>query len=119
MIRYTAFLIGLGLLILGSYVTPQPDWDIPISIIMATLTFLTAERTLSILLNKQWKLFPLAIFYVWISTDGSYWLYWSIANPDALVLRWVAFQVDILLYVSCMIVFSEARLLDEKYFKST
>lgn len=34
--------IGLGLLIAGAYLTPAPDWDIGVSILMAGFTYLTA-----------------------------------------------------------------------------
>jgi hypothetical protein len=37
--KIVTFLIGLGLLIMGSFVFPAPDWDIPISIIMASLVW--------------------------------------------------------------------------------
>lgn len=34
--------VGIGLLVLGSFYLPAPDWDIPISFIMAVLTYLVA-----------------------------------------------------------------------------
>lgn len=34
--------LGVALLILGSFYHPTPDWDIPISLIMATLAYLAA-----------------------------------------------------------------------------
>lgn len=34
--------LGIALLIIGSFYYQAPDWDIPISLIMATLAYLTA-----------------------------------------------------------------------------
>ena len=114
MLRYTAFAIGLALLVIGSYTMPQPDWDITISVIMAILTLLTAEYWLKTVLDTNWKAMPLAFFLAWFSLDGSYWLYWSFIDPSALELRWVALPVNILLYISCAVVFTEASYLDSQ-----
>lgn len=114
MLRYTAFAIGLALLVIGSYTIPQPDWDITISVIMAILTLLTAEYWLKTVMTLKWKTMPLAFFLAWFSLDGSYWLYWSFMDPAALELRAVAFPVNVLLYIACAVIFSEARLLDNK-----
>ena len=34
--------IGIALLVAGSFLTPAPDWDIPVSFIMAAFTYLFA-----------------------------------------------------------------------------
>lgn len=45
--------IGLALLIAGSIYQPAPDWDIPISIIMALFTYLTAAWSMRTLLQRD------------------------------------------------------------------
>ena len=39
--------VGIALLILGSFYYGAPDWDIPISFIMAILAYLTAPWSLA------------------------------------------------------------------------
>jgi hypothetical protein len=64
--------IGILLLIAGAICFPTPDWDIPISLIMAVLAYLTAPWSLRMILERQWKLVPLAVFLTWVTIDGSY-----------------------------------------------
>ncbi len=47
--------IGLALLALGSYYTPAPDWDIPVSVIMATFTYLSAPWSMRVILERKWR----------------------------------------------------------------
>lgn len=75
---------GVTLLIAGSIYTPAPDWDIPISLIMATSTYLTAPCSLRILLERDWRHAPLALVSTWFSVDGCYTLYWHF--KDSVVL---------------------------------
>jgi hypothetical protein len=77
---------GIILLILGSIYQPAPDWDIPISFIMAGLTYLTAPCSLRTVLERNWRVLPLALFCTWLSVDGCYALYWHFMDPDALQL---------------------------------
>ena len=44
---------GIALLILGSFYYEAPDWDIPVSLIMATLAYLTAPWSLRVLIERQ------------------------------------------------------------------
>jgi len=97
-----SLLCGLSLLIFGSYYMPAPDWDIPISFIMAIFTYLTAPWGMRVLLEKQWKNFPLMLFYTWLSVDGCYWLYWYYKNPQALeLMRTANFPASLSLYFTC------------------
>ena len=75
---------GIAILIAGSYLQPAPDWDIPISFLMAFSTYLFAPITSRTLARRQWKYLPLALFGMWFSVDGIYWLYWSWRDPVAL-----------------------------------
>lgn len=67
---------GITLLILGSFYFPAPDWDIPISFIMALFAYLTASWSLHVIVDRQWQLFPLMLFFTWFTVDGCYALYW-------------------------------------------
>ena len=84
--KLATFAAGLALLILGSFYYQAPDWDIPVSIIMATFTYLTAGWSMRVILFRQWRDWPLMLFFTWWCVDGSYALYWAIVNPAALAL---------------------------------
>ena len=99
--KLVTFAIGLGLLIVGSFYYRAPDWDIPISIIMATITYFAAPWSIRVILKRQWKLFPAMLFITWFAVDGCYWIYWSYQNPEALVMRDVNFPASLSLYAIC------------------
>lgn len=82
---FTLFL-GIALLVLGSYVTPAPDWDIPISLIMAFFTYLAAPWSLHVILKRQWACLPVMAFVTWFSVDGCYAIYWHLKDPAVLAL---------------------------------
>jgi hypothetical protein len=67
--------IGVALLIAGSIYTPAPDWDIPVSLIMAVFAYLTAPWSLRTLLERRWRHWPAMLFVTWLSVDGCYALY--------------------------------------------
>lgn len=97
--------IGLSLLIAGSRYYRAPDWDIPISVIMAIFAYTTAPWSMRVLVKRQWKNIPLMLFLTWFSVDGSYWLYWRLVNPQALALmRDVNFPASLVLYGTCGLV---------------
>lgn len=98
---FTLF-IGLSLLICGSFYYQSPDWDIPISFIMAFFTYMSAPWSLRIILERRWKHFPLMLFFTWFSVDGCYWLYWHFKNPSALeMMREANFYASLSLYGIC------------------
>lgn len=78
--------IGLALLIAGARLTPAPDWDIPISIIMAGVAYVTAPWCMRVLIERQWRWWPAMVCLTWFGVDGCYALYWSTVNPNALAL---------------------------------
>lgn len=97
--------IGLLLLILGSFYYQAPDWDIPISIIMATLTYLSASWSLHVLTERRWSTLPLMLFIMWFCVDGCYSIYWYFVDPIALALmRDVNFLASLSLYGMCGLV---------------
>lgn len=97
--------IGLGLLIFGSYFYDAPDWDVPISIIMAGLTYLAAPATIRILLYRRWSLLPATLLIMWFCVDGCYWIYWTVRNPHVLpLMREVNFFASSALYGICGVI---------------
>jgi hypothetical protein len=101
------FAIGLALLLYGAAAYSLPDWDVPVSILMAALTYLTAAFVIHILrtkyptLRRRIVFYAIAFFLVWVSVDGSYWAYWSLVNPDSLMLRNAQYQTSLCLYFLC------------------
>jgi hypothetical protein len=93
--------IGLGLLLVGADYYHVPDWDYAISFVMAILTYLTAPWVARTLMARRWRMLPLGLFWYWLSVDGSYWLYWSLVNPEALVMREANFYASSCLYFLC------------------
>ena len=94
--------IGLTLLILGARFTPAPDWDVPVSLLMAGGTYLTAPWSLHVLLERRWRLLPMAALAAWVSVDGAYALYWWWRAPPVLALmRDVNFPASLALYAIC------------------
>lgn len=97
--------IGLTLLIAGSFYYQAPDWDIPICFIMAFFAYLSAAWSLRVVVERQWKNFPLMALYSWFTVDGCYWLYWHFKNPLALqLMREANFLASLSLYVMCGLV---------------
>ncbi len=94
--------IGVALLIAGSYFQPAPDWDIPISFIMAFFAYLTAPWSLRVIVERRWRWWPAMLFATWFTVDGCYWIYWSLKNPVALdLMREANWPASLCLYVMC------------------
>ena len=97
--------IGITLLVAGSYYTPAPDWDIPISLIMAFLAYLTAPWSLRVIVERRWRWWPLMLFATWFTVDGCYWIYWRFKNPVALdMMREANLPASLSLYAMCGLV---------------
>lgn len=96
---------GIALLILGSFYYDAPDWDIPISIIMAGFAYTTAPWSFRVILERKWRLWPAMLFATWFTVDGCYAIYWSFRNPMALeMMRDVNFPASLSLYGMCGII---------------
>jgi hypothetical protein len=94
--------LGIALLVLGSFYYEAPDWDIPISLIMAMLAYLAAPWSLRVIVERKWRLWPAVLFVTWFTVDGSYWLYWRFKNPAALeLMRDANFFASLCLYAIC------------------
>lgn len=104
-------LIGLTLLIVGSYWYEAPDWDVPISIIMAGLSYLTAAWVMRVVLLCKWRQLPVALFLTWWTVDGCYAVYWHYANPEALALmREVNWPASLVLFGACGLIWNVPNL---------
>ena len=100
--KLVSLLIGVMLLIAGSYYYKAPDWYIPISLIMALVAYLTAPWSMRVLVKRQWRKFPLMLFFVWFGVDGCYSIYWFFVDPIALeIMRDVNFMASLTLYCIC------------------
>ena len=100
--KLTSLAIGIALLVAGSYYYDAPDWDVPISFIMALLAYLTAPWSVRVLLERKWKLWPAMLFATWFTVDGCYAIYWHFKNPDALEqMRDANFPASLALYEFC------------------
>ncbi len=96
---------GIALLIAGAFYYEAPDWDVPISLIMALLTYLTAPWSMRVILERQWKKWPAMLFATWFTVDGSYWLYWRFKDPVALeMMREANFPASLSLYLICGVI---------------
>ena len=96
------FLVGLALLLLGAGYAP--DWDIGICFVMAGFAYLTAEYSLRAFIHRDVRKLPLAVLFTWWTVDGCYWLYWSMVDAHALVMRDVNWPASLCLYVACGLV---------------
>ena len=97
--------LGIALLIAGSFYYQAPDWDIPISLIMAILAYLTAPWSLRVIMERRWHLWPAMLFATWFTVDGSYWVYWHFKNAIALeLMREANFLASLSLYGMCGVV---------------
>jgi hypothetical protein len=103
--KLASLTIGIGLLILGSFYYQAPDWDIPISIIMAIFAYLAAPWSLRVILERKWRLWPAMLFATWFTVDGCYAIYWHFKNPDALdLMREANFPASLSLYGICGVI---------------
>jgi|GEM_PF-1292264 len=97
--------LGIALLIIGSFYYEAPDWDIPISFIMAVLAYLTAPWSMRVLVERKWRLWPLMLFFTWFTVDGCYAIYWYFKNPIVLEqMRDANFPASLTLYGICGLV---------------
>lgn len=100
--KLTTLGVGIALLVLGAYVYDAPDWDVPISFIMALMAYLTAPWSLRVIVERRWRWWPLMLLATWWTVDGCYALYWHYRNPVALALmRDANFPASLSLYGMC------------------
>ena len=66
--------VGIALLIAGSFVYQAPDWDTPISLIMAGFSYLTASWSMHVMVERRWRHWPLMLFLTWCRC--ALWMAW-------------------------------------------
>ena len=116
--KLCTLLAGIALLVFGSYFDPAPDWDISISVIMATLTYLSAPWSVRVWIERRWRAFPLMLFFTWFSVDGCYALYWHFQNPQALeLMRSANFPASLSLYGICGVIWLYQGSLSDRKFR--
>ncbi len=97
--------IGIALLVAGSFFYEAPDWDIPISFIMAVMAYLTASWSMHAIVERRWWQWPTMLFWTWFTVDGCYWLYWHFKNPVVLeLMREANAPASLSLYWMCGLV---------------
>lgn len=100
--KLLSFAIGLGLLIVGSRLTALPDWNIPVSIIMAIATYLSSSWVVRVFITRRWNLMPAALLTAWGTIYGCYVGYWNFADPAVgSMLPGLAIAEVAFLYVLC------------------
>lgn len=103
--KLITLLIGIALLVAGSFYFKAPDWDIPISFIMAILAYLTAPWSLRIILERKWWQWPAMLCVTWFTVDGCYAIYWHFKDPSALeMMRAANFPASLSLYGICGVI---------------
>jgi len=108
--------VGITLLIAGSFYYDLPDWNIPISLIMAAFAYFTAPWSLRVIIERRWRLWPAMLFITWFSVDGCYAIYWHFKNPAALaMMRDVNFPASLSLYGICGIIWMYQGSLRQMY----
>ncbi|MBV8659321.1 MAG: hypothetical protein JO142_15980 [Burkholderiales bacterium] len=93
------FALGLGWLIWGAFYYQFTDWDVGVSILMAGVTFLTADWCIDVLMRRQWRKLPLVIFFAWLAVDGVY-VAWHTFAGNAM-LRGDQWPTSLCLYLLC------------------
>jgi len=100
--KLATFTLGVALMIAGAIYTPAPDWDVPISVIMPVITYLTAPCAVRTLIDHRWRHLLLALFFTWFSVDGCYALYWHYRDPFVLeTMRSANAPISLILYGLC------------------
>ena len=94
--------LGTGLLVIGSFVLPAPDWDVPVSLIMAGFTYLLAPWCMHVMVERRWAAWPLMLVATWWSGEGCYALSGSWRDPAALeLMREANAPASLCLYWAC------------------
>jgi hypothetical protein len=99
------FLVGLAWLIYGAVFFGYPDWDIPLSLLMAFSTYLTADLFVMAIRQKDPRGILLYSPGAWWSIDGVYWLYWTLVD-SSVMLRGAQWQMSTCLYLLCGILWT-------------
>ena len=112
--------IGVVLLLAGSVLTPAPDWDVGISLIMAGFTYLFAGWSMRVVLARRWRQWPAMLLATWWCVDGCYALYWLLLKPEVLpLMRDANWPASLALYWTCGLIWFYQGSLRDLYRKIT
>jgi membrane-bound metal-dependent hydrolase YbcI (DUF457 family) len=101
------FAVGLSWLIYGALNFDYPDWDIGISLVMAIATYFTADKVVNAIRKREWRRWPMMLFYTWFAVDGSYVAYWFCKNRHVLLLmRDAQWPTSLCLFLLCGIIWT-------------
>ena len=98
--KNVTFFIGLSWLVYGAISFDYPDWDIPLSFLMAGSTYLTADKLIRAIKTKNPHKTALYSLGAWWAVDGSYWLYWELTD-SSVMLREGQWGMSLCLFLLC------------------
>jgi hypothetical protein len=105
LVKNVTFALGLAFLIYGALNFGIQDWDVGVSLVMAFSTYAPADFVVGVFRRSEYKKYPLAFFLIWFAVDGSYWIYWTLVNEDAM-LRGIQWFPSLMMYLLCGIIWS-------------
>ncbi len=90
--KNVTFALGLAWLLWGATQYQLRDWDVGVSLLMAGLTYATADWVVGVVWRMEFKHWLKAAFIIWFSVSGSYTAYWLLmGHTDYMVgNQWVA-----------------------------
>jgi uncharacterized protein involved in response to NO len=103
--KNVTFAIGLAFLLYGALTFHIQDWDVGVSLVMAFFTYCSADLTVRILRNRQYKLFPVAALLTWLSVDIAYAGYWMIVD-ESRMMRSEQWLPSLMMYLLCGVIWT-------------
>lgn len=97
--KLVTLMMGLSWLLYGAMTYGIQDWDVGVSLIMASLTYLSAPWCVRAIIGRRWKMVAGLIIMSWFSIDGSYVLWHTLAGNE--MLRDANFPASTALYWLC------------------
>lgn len=94
--------LGINTLIYGAMIEQLPDWDTGISVLMGLLTYFTAPWAVRVLVERRWKMAPLAFLAAWFTVDGIYFAWNAHLGPEMVdIFRQANWLPSLCLYLLC------------------
>ena len=79
--KLASFALGLAWLLWGALTLDIADWDVGVSLLMGGFTYLLAPAAARIVMRRDWRHLPLALFAWWWCVDGVYMVWhFSVGN---------------------------------------
>ena len=97
--KLATFAIGMSWLIWGAFYYQYSDWDIGISLLMGILAYLSAPWATRVIITRQWKKVPLALFCWFVTVDLVYYTYHTLMGNE--MIRLENFLTSTCLYWLC------------------